>query len=159
MKFKVYQNALAAELAAVIPAVETKSTLPMSGLIMVETKQGRVVLSATNLDFGIRASAVAEIEEPGKVVTNAARLYEWISKTPGDSLVSFNSPQDAPRMMLSANKSRIALPGVATYNFPPFPKLGDKVITLNGEDLKTLLVDASTTVGDKDDRFAGLLVV
>ena len=68
MKVTVSQAQLAHGLGVVSRAVSPRSTLPVLGNILIATDEGRLRLSATNLELGITCWIPATIAEEGAVI-------------------------------------------------------------------------------------------
>ena len=65
MKVTVLQESLARGLSIVSRAVSPRSTLPVLSNVLVASDEGRLRLSATNLELGITCWIGAKIEEEG----------------------------------------------------------------------------------------------
>ena len=73
MKATVTQQHLAHGLSVVSRAVSLRSTLPVLANVLVATDEGRLRLSATNLEMGITCWIPAQIQEEGSVTVQIAR--------------------------------------------------------------------------------------
>ena len=71
MKITCKQQDLSRGLSAVSHAVSNRSTLPILSNILLATDQGRLKLSATNLEIGINCWVDAQIEEEGSTTVPA----------------------------------------------------------------------------------------
>ena len=67
MKVIVKQDQLAQGVGIVSRAVSTRSPLPVLANILLQTDDGRLKLSATNLEMGISAWIGAKVEQPGSL--------------------------------------------------------------------------------------------
>jgi DNA polymerase-3 subunit beta len=76
MKVTVLQENLARGLGIVSRAVSPRSTLPVLANILIATDEGRLRLSATNLELGITCWIGAKIQEEGST-TVPARPCPW----------------------------------------------------------------------------------
>ena len=74
MKVSVLQENLAYALGIVSRAISTRSTLPILENILVATDDGRLRLSATNLELGITCWIGAKIDKQGST-TVPARIF------------------------------------------------------------------------------------
>jgi DNA polymerase-3 subunit beta len=70
MKVQVLQETLAAALRDTVRAVG-KSTLPVLENVLVATDEGRLRLTATNLEYGIACWLDAKVEEEGAITVPA----------------------------------------------------------------------------------------
>src|SRR5215471_19495546 len=82
MKITCKQQDLSRGLSAVSHAVSGRSTLPILMNILLATDQGRLKLSATNLEIGINCWVDAEIEEEGTTTVPAKLLTDLVSSLP-----------------------------------------------------------------------------
>ena len=86
MKVTVLQDNLAKGLGIVSRAVSPRSTLPVLSNILVATDEGRLRLSATNLELGITCWIGAKIQEEGST-TVPARTFADLVGTLADQQV------------------------------------------------------------------------
>lgn len=84
MKIEVLQEQLLAGLAIVSKAVTARTQLPILSHILIEAQAGGVVLSATDLEIGIRTKVAARVIEGGMVAVPAKMFLEFLgSMNPG----------------------------------------------------------------------------
>jgi DNA polymerase-3 subunit beta len=81
MKVTVLQENLARGLSVVSRAVSPRSTLPVLSNILIATDEGRLRLSATNLELGITCWIAARIDEEGST-TVPSRTFSDLVNTP-----------------------------------------------------------------------------
>ena len=86
MKVTVLQENLARGLGIVSRAVSPRSTLPVLANIMIATDEGRLRLSATNLEMGITCWIAARIEDEGSTTVPARTFCDLVSTLPGDQV-------------------------------------------------------------------------
>ena len=67
-------------------AVATRTTLPITNNILLETDQSRLKLVATNLEMAISCWIGAKVEEEGTITVPAKLLTEFISSLPNDKV-------------------------------------------------------------------------
>ena len=67
MKFKVEKNSLVMAIQTVQNIITAKSALPILSNILIETQQGGIRLTATDLDIGITCVIPVDIQEQGSV--------------------------------------------------------------------------------------------
>lgn len=79
MKIEVLQEQLLAGLAIVSRAVATRAQLPVLSHILIEASNEGLVLSATDLEIGIKARVTAKVIEPGVVAVPAKMFGEFLS--------------------------------------------------------------------------------
>ena len=86
MKTIVQQQQLAHGVGVVARAVTSRSTLPVLSNILIKTDEGRLRLSATNLELGITAWIGAKISEEGSLTVPARTFVDLISNLPSDEV-------------------------------------------------------------------------
>ncbi len=86
MKFSCLQENLAKGLAIVGRAVATRSTLPVLSNILIATDEGRLKLSATNLEVGINCWIGAKVEEDGATTVPARLLTDFVNSLPAERI-------------------------------------------------------------------------
>lgn len=79
MKIEVLQEQLLAGLTIVSRAVATRAQLPVLSHILIEAKSEGLVLSATDLEIGIKVKVAAKVIEPGMVAVPAKMFGEFLS--------------------------------------------------------------------------------
>jgi DNA polymerase III subunit beta len=121
MKFSITQENLAASLAAVIPAIPSRSTLPVLANVHLEAADGVVHLTATDLDVRIRVSVPAEVKQPGVLTLPGKKLQEVVRALPR-SVVTADRAGNV--MSLSCGSARFRLNGVSAEEFPGGPNVG-----------------------------------
>src|SRR5690625_1730676 len=82
MKFNVSSSELNQGLSAVIGAVPTKATLPILETVLFESEEGRLKLTATDLEISIIEYIDADIEEEGAVAIPAKGWLEALRELP-----------------------------------------------------------------------------
>ena len=87
MKAIVSQEKLAHGLSLVSRAVSPRSTLPVLGNILIDSAEGRLRLSATNLELGITCWIPARIEQNGSTTVPARTFQDLVSTLPADQVM------------------------------------------------------------------------
>ncbi len=101
MKVSCLQDNLAKGLGIVTRAVSTRSTLPVLGNVLVATDNGRLKLSATNLEIVITCWLGAKVTEEGAITVPARTFSEFIGTLPSEpvEMVLNGDNTDPPRTM------------------------------------------------------------
>jgi DNA polymerase-3 subunit beta len=73
MKCVIAREALLSGLQIVQNVVSTRTTLPILGNALLQAADGKLIISTTDLDTGIRASVDAEISKGGATTLPARR--------------------------------------------------------------------------------------
>ena len=79
MKFEIQQEDLQKALDVVANVVPAKTTLPILTCVLMEVGNGRLTLSATNLDISITTSTgKVEVKDAGKVAIPAVKFVPFV---------------------------------------------------------------------------------
>lgn len=139
MKVTVLQENLAHGLNIVSRAVSSRSTLPVLGNILVATDEGRLRLSATNLELGITCWIGAKIEEDGST-TVPARTFTDLVSTLSDKQVDMSLTIRTQTLNLRSGASNTDIKCIDAQEFPPIPVADlTKGLQLNVMDLKKMI--------------------
>jgi DNA polymerase-3 subunit beta len=139
MKVSVLQENLAHGLSVVSRAVSPRSTLPVLANVLVATDEGRLRLSATNLELGVTCWIGAKVEEEGATTVPARTFNDMISTLPNDR-VEMTLNVRTQTLNVRCSTSNADIKGIDAQEFPPLPvpDLNDG-IELNVADLKEMI--------------------
>mgnify|MGYP006287925031 CR=1 FL=1 len=140
MKISVLQERLSHGLSIVSRAVSPRSTLPVLSNILVATDEGRLRLSATNLELGITAWINAKIEEEGSTTVPARTFTDLVSTIPPDRTDLFLDESTETLNIKSGNSLNTDIKCIDAQEFPPMPTPDmDSGIEINVSDLKEMI--------------------
>ncbi|NMC83913.1 MAG: DNA polymerase III subunit beta [Anaerolineaceae bacterium] len=120
MKASVTQQHLAHGLSIVSHAVSPRSTLPVLANVLVATDEGRLRLSATNLELGITCWIPAQIQEEGSITVPARTFVDLVGTFPTD-MVQLSLDQRTQTLNVVCNSSAHEIKGIDAQDFPPVP--------------------------------------
>src|ERR1700733_4804985 len=86
MEFTISKADLVRELSLSQGVVEKKTTIPILSNVLLEAKNDRIVLTATDLELGIRCSCPAKVKKEGSGTIPARRLLEYVRLLPDADL-------------------------------------------------------------------------
>ncbi len=139
MKVTVLQENLARGLSTVSRAVSTRSTLPVLANILIATDEGRLRLSATNLEMGITCWIGAKIEEEGSTTVPARTLADLVGTLP-DAQVSLTLNTSTQTLNVRSGASTNDVKGIDAQEFPPLPVPDfTEAIQINVADFKEMI--------------------
>lgn len=139
MKVSVLQENLAHGLNIVARAVAPRSTLPVLGNILIATDEGRLRLSATNLELGITCWIGAKIEEEGSTTVPARTFVDLVGTLPPDR-VNMELNLRSQTLNVRCGTSNTDLKCIDAQEFPPMPTPDlAEGIQLNVSDLREMI--------------------
>jgi DNA polymerase-3 subunit beta len=120
MRVTVLQENLAHGLSIVSRAVSPRSTLPVLANVLVATDEGRLRLSATNLELGITCWIGAKIAEEGSTTVPARTFTDLVGTLPSDQVeMSLNVRNQ--KLNIRCASSNTDINGIDSQEFPPMP--------------------------------------
>jgi DNA polymerase-3 subunit beta len=120
MKVTVLQENLARGLGVVSKAVSPRSTLPVLANVLIASDEGRLRLSATNLEMGITCWIPARIEEEGSTTVPARTFSDLVSTLPSDQVLLKLDPQ-TQTLNVRGGTSTNDIKCIDAQEFPPLP--------------------------------------
>ena len=99
--------------------VEKRNTLPILANVLIESTGSEIVLTATDLEVGIRRTCKGKIARPGTVTLNARKLYEIVRELPSDDLMLRSG--EGGWVEVSGGKSRYRMVSMDPKEFPSIP--------------------------------------
>ena len=139
MKVSVIQENLARGLGTVSRAVATRSTLPITTHVLLQTDESRLRLVATNLEIAISCWIGAKIDMEGAITVPARLLNDFVSSLQSDRIDLELQPA-TKRLALLSGRVHALLSGQDAEDFPPIPVLGEGAsVQLDPEQLRTAI--------------------
>ncbi len=152
MKVTVNQQQLAHGLSIVARAVSPRSTLPVLANVLVATDEGRLRLSATNLELGITCWIGAQIIEEGAITVPARTLTDLVNTLPSEPVqLALNTRSQT--LNVRCGTSNTDIKGIDAQEFPPVP-VPDLVegVALNVADFKDMIQQVVFAVSTDEAR-------
>lgn len=161
MKVTLLQENLARGLGIVSRAVSPRSTLPVLANIMIATDEGRLRLSATNLEMGITCWIAARIEDEGSTTIPARTFVDLVNTLPGEQ-VALNLDASTQTLNVRSATSTNDIKGIDSQEFPPMPVPDmDGAVQLNVVDFKEMVHQVAFSASTDEARpvLMGVLVL
>jgi len=118
MKFKADRATLLKALAHVQSVVEKRNTLPILANILINARDGRLALTATDMEIAVVQEAAANVAQDGATTAPAATLYEIVRKLPEGVEVEFEHGGGDAALVLRAGRFATSLNALAVDDFP-----------------------------------------
>lgn len=117
MKIKINQNELNKAINIVQKAVSLRTPLPILSGILIEAKNNMLILTATDLDLGIKTYSPCEIEEEGSIVVQSRLIGDFVRKLPANTYV-FIETKENNNMEIRCMNSEINILGNSAAEYP-----------------------------------------
>jgi len=152
MKVNVKQQQLAHCVSMVSRAVSPRSTLPVLSNILVKTDNGRLRLSATNLELGITCWIGARIEGEGAITVPARTFTDLVSNLPSEQVI-LTLDNSTQTLNVKCGSSETNIKGIDAEEFPPIPEPNlDEGIQLNVTNFKDMVGQVAFAASTEEAR-------
>ncbi|GBD10363.1 DNA polymerase III subunit beta [bacterium HR23] len=129
MKVSCLQENLAKALSTVARAVPSRPSEDILLNILLRTEEGRLRLTATNLELAITVWVGAKVEEEGGIAVPAQRLRDFVAQLPPER-VDLSSVQRPLGIQVSCAWLKAMLRGVEAETYPPLPTVKEGTTAL-----------------------------
>ena len=126
MRLSCTQENLTKGLAQVNRAVATRTTLPVTQHVLIETDQGRLKLSATNLELAITTWIGAKIDQEGSMTIPSRMMTDFVSRLPNET-IEMESDSSHLHMNFKCASFSADITGGNSQEFPTIPTVEDGV--------------------------------
>lgn len=144
---------------AVSGVVERRQTMPILANVLLVARDGRLSITATDLEVELVASTALDTEADGEITVPGRKLLDICKALPEGSDVKF--ALDGDKVTLRAGRSRFSLSTLPATEFPTVDEVsGQSSLKLAQSDLKRLLDKTQFSMAHQDVRYYlnGLLI-
>lgn len=121
MRVSVLQENLAKGLATVTKAIASRPTLPILNNVLLTASEGRLKLSATNLELGIVARVGAKVDEEGAITVPAKTFQDFVNNLPPER-VDLLLDARTQTLRISCGSTISNIKGMSADDYPPVPE-------------------------------------
>lgn len=152
MKVTSLQENLARGLQIAGRAVSTRGSLPILGNVLLRTENGRLKLTATNLEVGINVWVPAKVDDEGAITVPAKLFTDFVnSLPPGPTELSLNVRTKT--VHLKSGPYEANFKGLDAEEFPTIPVAPDKPTTkLSKSTLRRMIGEVAFVATTDDSR-------
>jgi DNA polymerase-3 subunit beta len=152
MKFSAERESLLTALQSVIGVVERRQTMPILANLLLSAEQGRLSVTATDLEVELVAGAPIKSSADGRLTLPGRKLLDICRSLPDG--VTLTATQDGDKVTLKAGKSRFVLAALPAADFPVIDELAQQqVLNLAQADLRRLLDKTHFSMAQQDVRY------
>ncbi|MGK2848591.1 MAG: DNA polymerase III subunit beta [Minisyncoccota bacterium] len=131
--------------------VGKQMTLPILSNFLLETENGRLKISATNLEIGVIVYIGAKIKKEGRITIPAKVLSNFVSQLPSGDVLSLES--DGIGLKVESAVYKIRIKGLDGKDFPLIPQyVDDYFFSFPAQTLKNALTRVLFCVSLNDAR-------
>lgn len=116
MKLSIERNTLLKALSHVQSVVERRNTIPILSNVELDADEGRLRLTATDLDLAIVEEVPANVDEAGGTTVPAHTMHDIVRKLPAGAEIALSLAGE--RLILTAGRARFQLACLPREDFP-----------------------------------------
>ncbi|MCS7337179.1 MAG: DNA polymerase III subunit beta [Verrucomicrobiae bacterium] len=151
MKLTVQKEKITAGLQTVQNVVGARTSLPILANVLLRAGEGKLDLTATDLDITVHTGVGAEVRRPGAVTLPLKKLAAIVRELGQEIELEAD---ERSICTISSLSSVYKLNGIPADEFPPKPQLGDgKKATIPQQALKRMLRQTSFAVSKDETRY------
>ena len=154
MKVTIERAALVKALGHVQSVVERRNTIPILSNVLLQAGDGKLILTATDLDIEVQEEAAAHTDSEGATTVSAVTLFEIVKRLPDGAQVSLAMLSDEGRLEVTSGRSRFVLAVLPDADFPSLA--GDNLdvqFSMPTDDLRRLLDKARFAMSQEETRY------
>ena len=129
MRFTCLKENLNSGLAIVSRAVAGRTTLPITQNILLSAGEGRLKLTATNLEIAISTWVGGQVDEEGDLTLPARLLIDLVNTLPDGSVDLVTDSRNRGLTVRSA-RFQSTVQGTDASEFPPIPTIKEATVAL-----------------------------
>ena len=158
--FNISRDDFLTGLASLQNVTGKKGNIAILSNILIESKTDSLLLTATDLEIGIRNSLPAEILSPGSITLPAKKLFEIVRESSADHIHIEIMENNWAK--ISADSTDYKLAGMPSAEYPAFPEYDENLLTsLPSDRLKEIIDKTIFSVaqeGESQFNLTGILV-
>lgn len=152
MKLSINKEQLINGLQAVQNVVGSRTTLPILSNVLLDASEGRLSLTATDLDVTIACAVNAEVGKSGAATLPVKKIYGLVRELPPGEIEL--EVDERNLCVIRAGGCLYKLNGLAAEEFPPITKFDQrKKIVLPQERVRTMLKRTCFAVSTDESRY------
>ena len=151
MKFSISREKLLKPIQLIVGAVERRQTMPILSNFLFRNVDGRLVVTATDLELEV--SATIDVTPEGESITVPGRkLLDICKSLPEGNEIHFSLIGE--KVEIKSAKSRFTLATLSASEFPLVDDIEvDQTITIDKDQLHALIEDTSFAMAQQDVRY------
>ncbi len=147
MKFRVERDVLAEAVAWAARSLPARPPVPVLAGLMLDARDGRLVLSSFDYEVSARVEVAADIAEPGVALVSGRLLADISRSLPGRPV---DVATDAAKVVVTCGSSRFTLLTLPVEDYPALPEMPGASGSLRGDVFAAAVAQVSVAAGRDD---------
>jgi len=152
MNLTIAKDELINGLQSVQNVVSTRTTLPILSNVLMRAEEGRLELTATDLDVTVTCAVEAQVRKPGQTTVPVKRLFGIVRELSNNEIDM--EVDEKNTCSVRCGPSFFKINGLSAEEFPPAPKFKeDKKVVLNQDSVRTMMRKTSYAISTDESRY------
>ena len=151
MQFEIKKDVFLKGLTKVQGIIEKRHTIPILANVLIEALDEGIIITATDLEVGIKSKYKAKVISAGKITVSAKKLFEIIKELP-DKDIHFTSKNNF-WVEITCGKSIFNLVGLSPEEFPKFPEVTSKKSPVKSEIISEMIDKTIFSISNDETKF------
>ncbi len=152
MKLTAEREKLLTPLQAVIGVVERRQTMPVLANVLLGVAQGRLSITATDLEVELVAATEVAVQESGDITVPGRKFLDILRALPEKSVVAITV--EGEKVVIKAGRSRFSLATLPASEFPVIDDINaQQTVQIPRKDLLRLLEKTHFSMAQQDVRY------
>lgn len=153
MEIKIKKDLISVLLDKAQNIVEKRNTMPILVNALLEAKNNKLKIYATDLEVSLTDEIECEVKKEGKVAVDAKNLYSIIRELNDDGLIQLKSKENN-WLIVQQGKAVFNIVGKNPEEYPVFPTFhANQFLTLKPELLRDMIEKSIYSVSNDETRY------
>lgn len=152
MKFSLVKESLLESLSDINAIVDRKTTAPIISHVLIQAKDGQLLLKGTDTEVTLAATVSANVEIEGQITVPGGKFLDVIRHMPDGMFVSCSLLDE--QFIIESGKSRFKLATLPAEDFPVLESIDiNDTITINSMRLHSAMQKVKFSMAVQDPRY------
>ena len=152
MKLRAARDVLLKPLQAVIGVVERRQTMPILSNVLLVAREGELLVTATDLEVELVASAEVAVETGGEITVSGRKLLDICKALPDGSDIDISLSGE--KLIVRSGRSKFSLVTLPAAEFPSVEDIkAGQTIEVSQEVLGRLIEKTHFSMAQQDVRY------
>ena len=153
MRAVIDRDKFLSALGHVQSVVERRNTIPILSNVLIQAADGKIRLTATDLDLEVVEDTAATIEEAGALTAPAHLLHDIVRKLPEGAQLSLDEGEPG-RVSVVSGRARFHLSTLPAEDFPELAaKEASNTFSISADELKFLIDRTRFAISTEETRY------
>lgn len=152
MEFRIDKEIFLKSLQKVQGIIEKRTSMPILSNVLLEAAESGLMVTATDLEVGMKSTYPAVVVSTGKITVGAKKLFEIVKEFPNKEITFTSKENDW--VEIKCGKVHFNIVGLSSEEFPYFPLIKeDNLFEITGSLLKGMIDKTSFAICNDDTKY------